>query len=260
MQARHNNYERYFKESERSCQRYYYPYLQQFMAFSQDKPLRILDVGCGVGGNLAPFARMGHMVKGLDIDSNSITWAMKLFDKQGLPGTFTHGDILEYDNMERYDLIILHDAIEHIPDKAKLMNRLQELLTDQSILHVAFPAWCMPFGGHQQVARSWFVSRCPFIHLLPQRLFVWLLRKLGEPESVIKDLLAIKATRMSIQAFQQLCQDMGYDIVDRRLYLINPHYKEKFGLTPRVLWKGIASIPYVRDFFSTSCHYIITRK
>ena len=99
MQARHNNYERYFKESERSCQRYYYPYLQQFMAFSQAKPLRILDVGCGVGGNLAPFARMGHVVKGIDIDSNSITWAMKLFDKQGLPGTFTHGDILEYGNM-----------------------------------------------------------------------------------------------------------------------------------------------------------------
>ena len=260
MQSRHNNYERYFKESEQSCQGYYYPYLQQFIPFSSDKPLRILDVGCGVGGNLAPFARMGHVVKGIDIDSNSIGWAMKLFDKEGLSGTFIHGDIHKYHDTERYDLIMLHDAIEHIPDKAKLITCLQGLLAEQGILYVAFPAWCMPFGGHQQVARTWFVSRCPFIHLLPQRLFVWLLRKLGEPESVIKDFLAIKATRMSIQDFQQLCHDTRYDIVNRKLYLINPHYKEKFGLTPRVLWKGIARIPYVRDFFSTSCHYLVTKK
>lgn len=260
MQARHSNYECYFKESEQSCQRYYYPYLQQFISFSQNKPLKILDVGCGVGGNLAPFAHMGHVVKGIDIDSNSIGWAIKLFDKEGLSGTFIHGDIHEYHDTEHYDLIMLHDAIEHIPDKAKLMACLQGLLAEQGILYVAFPAWCMPFGGHQQVARTWFVSRCPFIHLLPQRLFVWLLCKLGEPESVIKDLLAIKATRMSIQAFQRLCHDTGYDIVDRRLYFINPHYKEKFGLTPRVLWKGIAAIPYVRDFFSTSCHYLVTKK
>ena len=140
------------------------------------------------------------------------------------------------------------------------MLRLHELLAKDGVLYIAFPAWCMPFGGHQQVARTWFVSRCPFIHLLPQRLFVWLLRLLGEPETVIKDFLGIKSTRMGIQAFQKLCAGTGFEIINRRLYFINPHYEKKFGLKPRMLWRGISCIPYIRDFFCTSCHYLIRKK
>lgn len=259
MQARHSNYEDYFKESEKSCEKHYYRYLQQFVSFGGKRPLKVLEVGCGVGGNLAFFARIGCAVKGVDIDAHSIDQAVKLFGKEGLQGTFIHADVLEYVDAERYNLIILHDAIEHISDKDKLMHCLRGLLAEQGVLYVAFPAWCMPFGGHQQVARTWFVSRCPFIHLLPQRLFVWLLRRLGEPDSVINDFLAIKETRMSIQAFLRLCHNTGFDIVDRRLYFINPHYEAKFGLTPRVLCKGLSRIPYVRDFFTTSCHYLIRK-
>ena len=140
------------------------------------------------------------------------------------------------------------------------MSRLRELLDNDGILYIAFPAWCMPFGGHQQVARTKFVSRCPFIHLLPNGMFVWLLRRLGEPEFVIQDLLSVKSTRMSIQAFQRLCSEAGLEIVNRRLYFINPHYEMKFGLKPRRLWKVIACVPYIRDFFSTSCHYLIRKK
>ena len=103
--------------------------------------------------------------------------------------------------------------------------------------------------------RGWYLFKLPML----LGLFVWLLRRLGEPDSVIKDFLAIKKTRMSIQAFQQLCHNTGFDIIDRRLYFINPHYEAKFGLTPRVLCKGLSCIPYVRDFFTTSCHYLIRK-
>ena len=46
-------------------------------------------------------------------------------------------------------------------------------------------------------------------------------------------------------------------IADRRLYFINPHYETKFGLRPRRLSPLIGAIPYVRDFFTTSCFYIM---
>lgn len=45
----------------------------------------------------------------------------------------------------------------------------------------------------------------------------------------------------------------------KNLYL-NPHYEMKFGLKPRILWEIISGIPYIRDFFSTSCHYLIRRR
>lgn len=260
MQERHIDYERYFRESEESCQKYYLPYLGEYLPFSLEGNLKVLEVGCGLGGNLAPFARKGCCVYGVDIDSLSIDWARNLFLQSGLDGTFTYSDIHDYEDSNSYQLIMLHDAIEHIEDKERLMLRLRELLTKDGVLYIAFPAWCMPFGGHQQVARTKFVSRCPFIHLLPRTLFVGLLRCLGEPEAVIDDFLNIKRTRMSIQAFQKLCSSAGFEIINRRLYFINPHYEKKFGLKPRILWRGISCIPYIRDFFCTSCHYLMRRK
>ena len=65
---------------------------------------------------------------------------------------------------------------------------------------------------------------------------------------------------MTIQAFQRLCNETGFEVVNRRLYFINPHYEKKFGLKPRKLWGLIACLPYIRDFFSTSCHYLIKMK
>lgn len=260
MQARHTDYERYFRESEESCQKYYLPYLKEHLPFTFGEGSKVLEVGCGLGGNLAPFAQMGCNVSGVDLDSLSISWANDLFKKYELTGTFTYCDIHDYKDSNSYQFIMLHDAIEHIKDKQRLMLRLRELLDEEGVLYIAFPAWCMPFGGHQQVARTKFVSKCPFIHLLPRGIFAWLLRQLGEPEGVIKDFLGLRETKMSIQAFQKLCEETDLEIINRRLYFINPHYEVKFGLKPRKLWGIIASIPYVRDFFSTSCHYLIRKK
>lgn len=260
MQERHTDYGQYFRESEESCKKYYLPYLREHTSLTLGNDTRVLEVGCGLGGNLAPFARMGCNVSGVDIDVNSIERGTTLFREFGLNGILSWCDIHDYEDSGSYQLIMLHDAIEHIYEKELLMLRLRELLSEDGVLYIAFPAWRMPFGGHQQVARTKFVSHCPFIHLLPQSLFVWLLRQLGESETVIRDFLSIKHTRMNIQAFQRLCADANLEIIHRRLYLINPHYEMKFGLKPRILWRAIASIPYIRDFFSTSCHYLIRRK
>ena len=260
MQKRHKDYRSYFEESALSSEKYYISYINAHAGLTVRAHMKVLEVGCGLGGNLLPFARMGCQVSGVDIDHEAIIRARELFTERGLEAQFTYADIHEYRDSTRYDLILLHDSIEHIPDKKRLMLRLRELLDDGGILYIAFPAWCMPFGGHQQAARTKLVSRCPFIHLLPRNVFVWLLHQLGEPDFVIKDFLSVRDTRMPIQAFQKLCKDTGFEVIDRRLYFINPHYETKFGLKPRVLWKVISGIPYIRDFFSTSCHYLIRKR
>ena len=53
MQERHKDYERYFAESEESCQKYYLPYIKQYTDLAFDAHLKVLEVGCGIGGNVA---------------------------------------------------------------------------------------------------------------------------------------------------------------------------------------------------------------
>ena len=117
----------------------------------------------------------------------------------------------------------------------------------------------MPFGGHQQIAHGRIISHFPFIHLLPLFLYKWLLKACGEKEDAIKELLNIRHTRCTIEIFRMIAHRTGYQIVNEQLYFINPHYETKFGLLPRKLNKIISTIPHLRNFFSTSCFYILKR-
>ena len=117
----------------------------------------------------------------------------------------------------------------------------------------------MPFGGHQQIARGRVVSHLPFIHLLPRTLYKWILDTGGEEEDTIKELLSIKETKCTIEMFRNLVKQTGYQIVDQQLFFINPHYEVKFGLSPRKLGRVLSSVPYLRNFFSTSCFYLLKK-
>jgi hypothetical protein len=115
----------------------------------------------------------------------------------------------------------------------------------------------MPFGGHQQICSNKIISRLPFIHLLPDCLYTTILRTGGEDEDCIRELLEIKRTRTSVELFERLAGREKMEILDRRLYFINPHYEVKFGLKLRLLSPLIASIPNARNFAVTSCFYLL---
>ncbi len=254
MQERHSNRERYFEEQARTTERYYIPYIRRFVRAIPDE---VLEVGCGEGGNLMPFARMGCRVTGVDMAAPRVEQAKTFFAERGQEGTFIAADIFQLKELERkFSLILVHDVIEHIGDKERFLRGLRRYLAPDGVIFIAFPAWQMPFGGHQQIARG-KASRLPFIHLLPAGLYARLLRRLGEGEATVRELLEIKETRCPIELFRSVVRRASYRIVDQQLYFINPHYEVKFGLKPRKLNGLIASIPYARNFFSTSCFYII---
>jgi hypothetical protein len=52
------------------------------------------------------------------------------------------------------------------------------------------------------------------------------LQKAGEPW---QDLVEIKDTGISIERFERIVKQCGYNILHHRHYLINPIYKYKFG-------------------------------
>lgn len=127
------------------------------------------------------------------------------------------------------------------------------------IAFFGFPAWYMPFGGHQQICRSRFCSHAPFLHLLPLPLYRCILESCGVKEKDVNELMSIRETRITVEKFERLAKKEGFAVLDRKFWFINPHYQAKFGLRPRVLWNWLGHIPYVRDFFITSAFYLLRK-
>lgn len=255
MEQRHLDRTQYFHELAHTSGKYFVPYIGQYHPI--DRGTAVLEIGCGEGGNLLPFALCGCEVVGIDISVNRIREARELFAREGARGEFICSDIFDVTSCDsRFDIIICHDVVEHIGPKTALLARALRLLRHGGVMFVAFPAWHMPFGGHQQICRNRVVSRLPFIHLLPWRLFRLVLEWGGESEEMVRELLSIRRTRTTVEAFEKCLKTAGWEIADRRLYLVNPHYEVKYGLAPRVLPGIMGGVPYVRNLFSTSCFYV----
>jgi 2-polyprenyl-3-methyl-5-hydroxy-6-metoxy-1,4-benzoquinol methylase len=256
MQERHSDRQTYFNELAHTARNYYIPYIKQFTNLSSEKT--ILEIGCGEGGNLLPFAELACRVTGIDACLERIEQAQRFF-----PAAYhSHFLDINFFNMlppkkeERYDIILIHDVIEHVQDKDRFIKYLKLFLAPDGIVFWGFPAWRMPFGGHQQICRCKFCANFPFLHLLPMSLYKWYLKACGENESCVDELMDIKLCKTSIEIFEKLIKTNNAEIVDRYLWFINPHYEQKFNLKPRKLSGILNKIPYLRDFFSTSCFYI----
>jgi hypothetical protein len=99
-------------------------------------------------------------------------------------------------------------------------------------------------------------SHFPYVHVLPKFLYKSFLQLCGEENSRIEELLDIKDTKTSIEHFDKVISEAGLQIVDKRYYFINPHYEAKFGLHPRKFC-SVFSVPYLRNYFITSCWAIL---
>lgn len=261
MESRYTDRERYFNELAQTSREFYTDYLGSHKDLG--KGCRVLEIGCGEGGNLLPFAELGCTVTGLDLAPKKIENARKFFARRGYNGEFSCSDFLSDTPPPGdmlYDIIIIHDVIEHIEPESKRLffERAGLYMKRDGIIFFGFPAWQMPFGGHQQICRS-RLSRLPFIHLLPKGLYRAWLKALKENPAQIDELLSIKRSKMTPESFESMVRTEGYEIIDRTLWLITPHYKAKFGLKPRRLASPFRNLPYIRNFLTTSCFYIIRR-
>lgn len=261
MHARQFDREKYFKEQSYTTEKYVIPYINEILTITSE--IKIAEVGCGEGGNLKPFLDKGCSVVGIDISDWKIEYAKKFFEKHPFNKKLSliSKDIYELkdDTNLKFDLIIMRDTLEHINNQDLFLEHLKILLKPGGKIFLAFPAWRMPFGGHQQMCDSKFLSYLPYFHILPNKIYSSILKLFGEPQENIKAQLEIKETRISLQQFHKILAKRNYKIEKAAYYLINPNYEVKFKLKPREL-PTVLNIPYFRDFFVTTMYSIISVK
>jgi 2-polyprenyl-3-methyl-5-hydroxy-6-metoxy-1,4-benzoquinol methylase len=256
----HTDRKRYFDIQVLNAEKYVIPFIEE--RFSLQPGMRVLEIGCGEGGVLKAFANRGCNGVGVELDLPRVEDANRFLAEDIAAGKlqFVTKDIynvdIETELQGKFDIVVLKDVIEHIHDQPRLIGWMKQFLNPGGIIFFGFPPWQMPFGGHQQMARS-KISRLPYIHLLPRSLYRWLLRTKKEP---VADLMEIRDTRISIERFERICREQGYEVLHYRHYLLNPIYEWKFGWKPRRQNAVIRSVPWVRNFFTSCVYYIIQPK
>jgi len=259
MQERHSNREQYFTEQSASTERYILPYINDILTISPD--LNVAEIGCGFGGNLKPFLERGCRVVGIDISPNSIEIAENLYknDKNRNNLQLLARDVYKIspEELPAFDLIFMRDTLEHIHNQELFMQYVKSFLKPNGKLFFAFPPWRMPFGGHQQVCESKFLSKLPYFHILPKAIYKGILKLFGEKSDKINSLLEIKETGITIRRFRKIIKKHDFTVEKQTLYLINPNYEIKFGMKPRTLPR-ILNIPFFREFFTTTCYCVLT--
>lgn len=254
----HTDKQRYFDMQTQNARAYILPFVQKVKPVQ--KGTRVLEIGCAEAGVLKAFTELGCVAVGVELDEPRLVYARGFMQTElaNQQISFISKDIYQVDiDTElkgKFDIIILKDVIEHIHDQKKLIGWMQSILLPDGVIFFGFPPWQMPFGGHQQVMSSKFLSKLPWFHLVPMAVYKLILRVFKQD---VAGFAEIKETGISIERFEKITHQTGYQIVNKTHYFLNPIYTYKFGWKPMVQWKWVSAIPYLRNFVTTCVYYLI---
>lgn len=108
------------------------------------RPLRILEVGCGTGSNIALLQRFGT-VDAIEPDDAARAFAANRTGLAIKGGYLPDGVVLADGG---YDLIVLLDVLEHIPDDRAALGGLAAKLAPGGRLLLTVPALPSLWSGH----------------------------------------------------------------------------------------------------------------
>jgi 2-polyprenyl-3-methyl-5-hydroxy-6-metoxy-1,4-benzoquinol methylase len=166
--------------------------------FMDLKGKKVLDVGCGTGGVLIPFREKGAEVHGIDIDTEYLSMGKG----QGLD--LIKMDFLNYSTDKRFDLIIMTDTFEHLPDAHKILEKVRELLSEEGYLFIAVPDV------------DPFISKFHFLHHL-HALHIWYFDR-----NTLCDLL-----RSHGMEIVDVCTDRNLEVLSKNCSGIKSGYRKK---------------------------------
>lgn len=108
---------------------------------------KILDAGCGTGGNLAMLSRHGQ-VHAMELDPQARQMANAKGIAQVLSGRLP--DEVPY-QQGQFDLVTLLDVLEHVEDDRSTLSVLGSLLKPGGYLLISVPAFQLLWSAHDEV-------------------------------------------------------------------------------------------------------------
>jgi tellurite methyltransferase len=84
-----------------------------------DRPLRLLDIGCGEGRNAVFFARNGYQVTAFDASATGIEKTRKMAAEAGVPIEAFVADINEYRLEAEFDILFSTGVLQYVPPEAR---------------------------------------------------------------------------------------------------------------------------------------------
>jgi 2-polyprenyl-3-methyl-5-hydroxy-6-metoxy-1,4-benzoquinol methylase len=220
-------------------------YLEQFVK-PYTKGKKILDIGCGEGGVLTPFEKAGYDCTGLEYSPERAKYAR---EKGSSNIKFIQGNIEEFSYHQKFDVILMLDVIEHLNQKLQALKNIKRILSPEGIVIISFPPFRSPFGGHQQVMKS-FLKYVPYIHLAPESIYKWLLEKV-EGQNFESHFRNFK-TGITIREFERLVNQSGFKIIKKIAYFVRPRQAFRFGLKIKQ-----NQLKFLKEYLTTGVVYIL---
>jgi len=108
---------------------------------------KILEVGCGTGGNLGMLSKFGQVVA-IEPDEESRRYASESTGVTVLGGMLPDG-LPAFD--QKFDLIAALDVIEHLDQDGASLQALRQLLTPNGVLFTTVPAHPWMWSHHDEL-------------------------------------------------------------------------------------------------------------
>jgi 2-polyprenyl-6-hydroxyphenyl methylase / 3-demethylubiquinone-9 3-methyltransferase len=99
--------------------------------------LRILDIGCGAGLLSEPLARLGAQVIGIDPSESNIAAAKVHAARSHILIDYRATTVEEMGNLERFDIVLAMEVIEHVTDVGLFLQRCAALMKPQGVMVVS---------------------------------------------------------------------------------------------------------------------------
>jgi SAM-dependent methyltransferase len=104
-------------------------YLPEAVDFSAYRDKRVLEVGCGVGIDLARFAAHGAQVTGIDLAPRAVALAQQNFRHKNLDGEFQvmDGEAMTFAN-ESFDMAYAHGVLQYTANPRWMVDEIHRVL------------------------------------------------------------------------------------------------------------------------------------
>jgi ubiquinone/menaquinone biosynthesis C-methylase UbiE len=119
----------WYLEAERYRYDTYAPWMAELMEFTRHRGHKLLEVGAGMGTDLAQFAKNGAVCTDLDLSAGHLEHARRNFELRGLEVRLVHGDGEELPfASEEFDVVYSNGVIHHTPNTARVIAEIHRVL------------------------------------------------------------------------------------------------------------------------------------